>query len=107
VAGVEGAPGILVETAADSGLRGLDAGGNIRPIAQAGKLFTRSVSGAVETYQWSVVGSASRTLDDNATVSFQLRYRRSNQKGELQTDRTRGRLVAALRIEANLDPFEF
>jgi hypothetical protein len=107
VAGVEGAPGIFVETAADSGLRGLDSNGNIRPIAQVDNLFTRSVSGAVETYQWSVIGSARREFDDNAAVTLQLRYRRFNEKGDLRRDRTRGRLVASLRVEANLDPFEF
>jgi hypothetical protein len=108
---VNGAEGfdsdIFFETAADSGLTGLDTSGNVRSIAQAGSIVTRNVSDAVKTYQWSLLFRIQRRIDRNGRVALDLRYRRVNQKGNLGRQGNEGRFVAALRFEYDLDPFEF
>lgn len=93
-------------TAEDSGLRGLDSFGNERAIAQAGSLVTDSVSNAVETYTWSILLRAQRRLENNGSVAFDLRYRRINEKGDLAGTGNRGRFLATIRFEYDLDPFE-
>lgn len=97
----------FIETAEDSGLLGLDQDGMVRPIARAGGLVTFTRSNAVDTILWSVLVRLQRRIDDDGSVALDLRYRRVNEKGDVNATGTNGRFVASLTFEYDLHAFEF
>ncbi len=99
--------GFLLESARDSGFLGLDTDGNVRRIAEADGFVTRTESNAIDAIQWSVALIIERRLARNGIMTFDLRYRRENRKGDIVTENSNlSRLQGTVSVRLNLDPFE-